>query len=246
MQGKTIDINVDVGEGFANESKLIPYVSSCNIACGGHVGNSKTMRKVVRLAKNHNVKIGAHPSFPDMENFGRKPMDMSCVALFTSIKNQIDSLITILEDENVLLHHIKPHGALYNMAATNIKNATAIIEVMKSIAQPIKLYVPFNSVIEKLAIQNNIPITYEAFADRNYNNDLTLVSRHENNALIHDAGVMFEHVFRMISTQKVKTIQDDEVVIKAETFCIHGDNLKAANLLKYLRLNLESKGIKIL
>ena len=246
MQNQTVDINVDVGEGIGNESQLIPYVSSCNIACGGHAGTSKTMRKVVKLAKKHNVKIGAHPSFPDMENFGRKPMDMPCVALFTSIKSQIDSLVTILEDENALLHHIKPHGALYNMAATNIKTATAIIEVIKSIAQPVKLYVPYNSVIEKLAIQNNIPITYEAFADRNYNNDLTLVSRHENNALIHDANVMFEHVFRMISKQKVKTIQGDDVAIKVETFCIHGDNLQAANLLKDLRLNLESKGIKIL
>ncbi len=241
-----MDINIDVGEGVGNESKLMPYVSSCNIACGGHAGSSQTMRKVVRLAKKHNVKIGAHPSFPDKENFGRKPMDMACVALFNSLKEQIYSLKTILEEENVLLHHIKPHGALYNMAASNIKTATVIIEVVKSIAQPVKLYVPYKSVIEDLAIQNNIPITYEAFADRNYNNDLTLVSRSENNALIHDADEMFEHVYRMMKLQKVKTIQGLEVSIKAETFCIHGDNLHAENLLKKLLLKLESKAIKIL
>lgn len=245
MQHQTIDINVDVGEGIGNESRLIPLVSSCNIACGGHAGTSKTMRKVVRLAKKHNVKIGAHPSFPDIENFGRKPMDMPCIALFTSIKNQIDSLVTILDEENALLHHIKPHGALYNMATTNVKIATAIIEVMKSIAQPVKLYVPYKSVIEGLAIQNNIPITYEVFADRNYNTDLMLVSRTEHNALINDTDVMFEHVFRMINSQKVKTILGEEIPIKAETFCVHGDNLKAEYLLKKLRLNLEQKGIKI-
>lgn len=246
MKNQSIDINVDVGEGIDNESKLMPYVSSCNIACGGHAGNSKTMRKVVKLANKHQVKIGAHPSFPDVANFGRKPMDMPCVALFTSIKNQIDHLVTILNDENTLLHHIKPHGALYHMAATNVKTATVIIEVIKSMTQPVKLYVPYQSVIENLALQNNIPITYEVFADRNYNNDLTLVSRDNKNALILAADAMFEHVYRMIKTQKVKTIQGVEVNIKAETFCIHGDNLQAEYLLKKLCLHLDSKGIKIL
>jgi len=246
MKLNHVDINADVGEGIGNESQLIPYVSSCNIACGGHAGDHKTMRKVVKLAKKHHVKIGAHPSFPDTANFGRKPMDMPCVALFTSLKNQINDLIAVLEAENAVLHHIKPHGALYNMAATDIKIATAIIEVMKSMALPIKLYVPYKSVIETLALQNHIPITYEAFADRNYNDDLTLVSRQEDNAIIHDADVLFEHVYRMIDLQKVKTISGKIIPIKAETFCVHGDNLQAVTLIKKLRQNLETKGIKIL
>ncbi len=240
-----VDINADVGEGIGNESHLIPYVSSCNIACGGHAGNHKTMRKVVRLAKQNNVKIGAHPSFPDIANFGRKPMEMPCVALFTSLKNQIDDLRVILEAENAVLHHVKPHGALYNMAATDVRIATAIIEVMKSMALPIKLYVPYKSVIENLALQNNIPITYEAFADRNYNDDLTLVSRKEDNAMIYDIDVLFEHVYRMVHLKKVKTISGKELPIKAETFCVHGDNLQAVTLIKKLRKNLEAKGIKV-
>jgi UPF0271 protein len=245
MQKYVVDINVDVGEGVGNESQLIPHVSSCNIACGGHAGNSKTMRKVVKLAHQHRVKIGGHPSFPDIENFGRKAIDMPCVALFASLKAQINDLMTIIKQEKALLHHVKPHGALYNMAVINPKIATTIIEVMKSIARPIKLYVPYNSVIETLALENNIPITYEVFADRNYNNDLTLVSRSEKDALIHDSDAMFEHVYRMISKQKVKTISGAEVAIKAETVCLHGDNLHAVDLLKKLRINLESKGIKI-
>ena len=240
-----VDINADVGEGIGNESHLIPYVSSCNIACGGHAGNHKTMRKVVRLAKQNNVKIGAHPSFPDIANFGRKPMEMPCVALFTSLKNQIDDLRVILEAENAVLHHVKPHGALYNMAATDVRIATAIIEVMKSMALPIKLYVPYKSVIEHLALQNNIPITYEAFADRNYNDDLTLVSRKEDNAMIYDIDVLFEHVYRMVHLKKVKTISGKELPIKAETFCVHGDNLQAVTLIKKLRKSLEAKGIKV-
>ncbi|WP_445738687.1 5-oxoprolinase subunit PxpA [Mariniflexile sp.] len=242
----SVDINVDVGEGIGNESRLIPYVSSCNIACGGHAGDAKTMRKVVKLAKQHRVKIGAHPSFPDVENFGRKPMEMPCVALYTSIKEQINNLVTILNEENALLHHVKPHGALYNMAITDTKIATTIIEVMKSMALPTKLYVPYKSVIETLALQNNIPITYEAFADRNYNDDLTLVSRSKKDALIHDSDAMFEHVLFMIDKRKVKTITGTEVPIEAETFCVHGDSMKAAELIKKLRWNLGTQGIKIL
>lgn len=245
MQKRSIDINVDVGEGDGNESQLIPYASSCNIACGGHAGNSETMRKAVKLAHQYRVKIGAHPSFPDVKNFGRKPMHIPCVALFTSLKEQINDLIKIIESQNAMLHHVKPHGALYNMAVTDTKIATAIIEVMKTMALPVKLYVPYKSVIETLALQNNIPVTYEAFADRNYNDDLTLVLRSEKHALINDADAMFEHVYRMIIKQKVKTITGAEVAIKAETFCLHGDSLNAASLVKKLRLNLESKGIKI-
>ncbi|MEN3322273.1 5-oxoprolinase subunit PxpA [Mariniflexile soesokkakense] len=245
-QSQSIDINVDVGEGIGNESLFMPYVSSCNIACGGHAGNAKTMRKVVKLAKQHRVKIGAHPSFPDIENFGRKPMDMPCVALYTSIKEQINDLIAILDEEKALLHHVKPHGALYNMAITDTKIAATIIEVMKSMALPVKLYVPYKSVIETLALQNNIPVIYEVFADRNYNDDLTLVSRTEKNALIDNYETMFEHVFHMIEKRKVKTITGAEVVIKAETFCVHGDTLHAEELLKKLHVNLEVKGVKIL
>ncbi|WP_308992291.1 5-oxoprolinase subunit PxpA [Mariniflexile litorale] len=246
MKIQRIDINVDVGEGVGNESLLMPYVSSCNIACGGHAGNNKTMRKVVKLAKQYRVKIGAHPSFPDIENFGRKLMDMPCVTLFTSLKEQISDLMAIISEENTMLHHVKPHGALYHMAATDTKIATTIIEVMKSIALPVKLYVPYKSVIEILAIQNNIPITYEAFADRNYNDDLTLVTRNDSNAIIHDSNAMLEHVFHIIDKQKVKTITGADIPIKAETFCVHGDNLHAAELLKNLRSNLEARGVKIL
>lgn len=246
MTNFSVDINIDLGEGVGNETQLMPFASSCNIACGGHAGDTKTMRKAVKLAKQHRVKIGAHPSFPDLENFGRKPMNMPCVALYVSLKEQINNLSVILKEENAVLHHVKPHGALYNMAVTDTKIATAIIEVMKTIALPVKLYVPYNSVIETLALQNNIPVTYEAFADRNYNDNLTLVCRNEKDALILDADAMFEHVYRMIIKQKVKTITSAEVAIKAETFCIHGDGLNAVSLVKKLRMNLESKGIKIL
>ena len=245
MAGRFIDINVDVGEGIGNEPIIMPFISSCNIACGGHAGDSGSMRRVVKLAKENDVKIGAHPSFPDKANFGRKKIDISCAALYMSVKGQIDDLMIILEEENTRLNHVKPHGALYNLAAVDDKAASVIIEVMKNFVLPVKLFVPFNSVIEKKAIENNIPMKYEAFADRNYNDDGTLVSRNEKNALIHDSEQMFDHVFRMISSQKVKTISGSEIEMLADTFCIHGDNPKAVDLIRDLSKRLQEKGIQI-
>ena len=246
MQNYKIDINVDLGEGVGNESRLMPYISSCNIALCGHAGDVETMRTVVKLAKKYGVKIGAHPSFPDKENFGRKAMEIPSVVLYKSIKTQIRDLLNILKEEHVRLHHIKPHGALYNLAMVDQKIAKTIIEALKSIALPVKLYVPYTSIIADMAIQNSIAIAYEAFADRNYNDDLTLVSRDKSNALITNDADLFSHVFKMISTQKVKAINGAEIEIKADTFCIHGDNFEAENLVKNLRRNLEAKGVSIL
>lgn len=241
-----VDINADVGEGLNNEAQLIPYLSSCNIACGGHAGDKETMIQVVKLAKKHKVKIGAHPSFPDRQNFGRKIVQMSCADLYTSLKQQVRSLISILRTEHVTLHHIKPHGALYNLAAVDEKTANVIIEVVKSIAMPLYLYVPYGSVIADLAKKESIKITYEAFADRNYNEDLTLVSRTKSNAIITEPEEVFKHVYKMISEQKVKTISGVEVGIKADTFCIHGDHPEALKLLQLLTENLHKNKVIIM
>jgi UPF0271 protein len=240
-----IDINVDVGEGIGNESQIMPFISSCNIACGGHAGDIETMTTVVQLAKLHRVKIGAHPSFPDKENFGRAILDMPCVALYTAIKNQIKDLVNVLDEAHLPLHHVKPHGALYNLAAVDEKTANVIIEVMKGLMLRAKLYVPYKSVIATLAIENNIPIMYEAFADRNYNDDLTLVSRNEKNAVIDNSDTMFEHVFTQITTGKIRTISNNLRLLKAETFCVHSDTPNAVNLISKLASRLDSEGIKI-
>ncbi|KAA5822290.1 5-oxoprolinase subunit PxpA [Algibacter amylolyticus] len=245
MEHQIIDINVDTGEGMGNESLLMPYISSCNIACGGHAGDQNSMQEVVALAKKHSVKIGAHPSFPDRENFGRSIVDMSCVALYTAVKNQINDLLNILRRAHVPLHHIKPHGALYNLAAVDEKTATVIVEVVKALALPTKLYVPYNSVIAQVAIKNNVEIMYEAFADRNYNDDLTLVSRQEHNALITKPEAVFEHVYAMVFHKKVKTIAGKLVVLKADTFCMHGDHADAVKLVSSLVGRLKALGYKI-
>jgi len=245
IKTKQIDLNVDVGEGVGNEALLMPQISSCNIACGGHAGNIETMTSIVRLAKTHQVKIGAHPSFPDRECFGRRVLDMPDEALYNSISNQIKDLLQVIEKENACLHHVKPHGALYNLAATDEKTATVIIDVLKSLLKPVKLYVPYGSVIANLAIKNNIEIVYEAFADRNYNNNLTLVSRQEKYAVIQDEEMLFNHVYTMLSKQKVKTIQGLEIDVLVDTLCLHGDNVNVVNLIKNLRKNLKEHHVLI-
>ena len=240
-----IDINADVGEGIGNEVELIPYLSSCNIACGGHAGDISAMTEVVSLAKQHNVKIGAHPSFPDKANFGRLEMKLSAADLFSSLKQQIRSLQNVLHSKNAQLHHIKPHGALYNLAAKDERIATVVIEVIKSIALPLKLYAPYNSIIAQLAIKENIEVVYEAFADRNYNEDLSLVSRQNDNALLVDNDAILNHLVRMIHKQNVKAVSGVEVPIKASTFCVHGDTKNAIDILKFLNEELPKNKILI-
>jgi UPF0271 protein len=245
MSFKTVDINADVGEGLGNEALLMPYLSSCNIACGGHAGDAKTMTEVVRLAKDHKVKIGAHPSFPDVLNFGRAVMDISAADLYSSLKSQIRSLRQILHNENAQLHHIKPHGALYNLAAKDEKTARIIIEVVKSIAMPIQLYVPYNSVISKLAEQEKISVTFEAFADRNYEENLSLVSRKKEDAILQESSKILNHVLGMIYREKVTAINGVEVPIKASTFCVHGDTKNAFGILEFLSKELPKYNVKI-
>ncbi|MBT8245755.1 MAG: 5-oxoprolinase subunit PxpA [Winogradskyella sp.] len=240
-----IDINADIGEGMGNEALLMPYLSSCNIACGGHAGDFYTMKEVVQLAKKYNLKVGAHPSFPDKVNFGRKEMAMSHQDLFKSLKSQIDDLLKIVKSENLKLHHVKPHGALYNLAAKDETTATIIIEVLNSYSEKLKLYVPPKSVISEVAKSKLIEVVFEGFADRNYNQDLSLVSRQKNNALITKKEDVFSHVFNMIFNQKVKTLGGVEVALFIDSICVHGDTKNAQEILKYLYKNLKHNNIEI-
>lgn len=241
----TIDINCDLGEGIGNEAALMPLISSCNIACGGHAGNKSTMEAVVSLAQNYNVKIGAHPSFPDREHFGRKIMKLSSEDLHHTLYQQTYKLKTILDSRHLPLHHVKPHGALYNLSVTDSEIASVVVDVIMRFGPGIKLYTPYDSVISKIAIDKGLEVKYEAFIDRNYNDDLNLISRRHNNALIHDPEAMFEHVKRMIFDGNVKTINGVEVPMKAETFCVHGDHNNVVNNLKHIITKLKQVNVEI-
>ena len=243
MKNIKIDINADVGEGIGNESKLFPLISSCNIACGGHAGDLASMSSVVRLAKINKLKIGAHPSYPDKKNFGRKVMDISKKELEKSLINQIESLSSILSKESLELNHIKPHGALYNFSANDEKTARIIIDIVKQIKT--KLYVPYSSHISKMAVEEGVEICNELFIDRNYNMDLSLVSRDNSNAIIQNPDEMFRHVKNIIN-KKIVTIEGIEKRVDFDTLCIHGDNPSAVKLMRELHTKLNTVGIEIL
>ncbi|PCJ94909.1 MAG: lactam utilization protein LamB [Flavobacteriaceae bacterium] len=238
-----IDINCDVGEGIGNEKELFPLISSCNIACGAHAGDLTTMDAVVQLAIKYNVKVGAHPSYPDRNNFGRVSMEISAEQLQESIKNQVDSLRLLTEKYHVKLHHIKAHGALYNDLAKNEALATVYLEAIEKYKHIVFLYVPYGSKIETLAVQKGFKIKKEAFGDRNYNADLSLVSRKLTNALIQDPTLVINHIVRMLRKREVRTVDGEMIAIEADTFCIHGDTPAALQILMYLSVELTKQHI---
>lgn len=228
------DINSDMGEGQDNDELLMPFIHAVNIACGGHFGDLITMRKTVRLAKKHGLKIGVHPSYPDKENFGRKSMKLNEVLFIQTVQNQIESFIRIVEEEDAALNHIKPHGALYNDLVLSDELSRLFLKAINNYKTDVKLFVPYNSSIEKQAIKNGFSVVYEAFADRHYNDDLSLVSRSEPNAIIADLDIIVERVLRMKTRNEVKTNKGQVQKILAETFCVHSDTKNAPEIAKCL------------
>jgi len=202
------------------------------------IGSIEIIDKVIDLAVKHKVKIGAHPSFPDRQNFGRKVLDISNSDLQKSLEDQL----TIFKDrallQNATIHHVKPHGALYNLIAVNREKASVVIAAIQHVFEAVKLYVPYQSRIEEVAIQSGLEIVYEAFADRRYNEDLSLVSRTFSNALIEDKHEVLKQVQKISDKQLVTTINFHEKKIKASTFCVHGDTKNAIELLQYLHKHL--------
>lgn len=239
-----IHINCDLGEGGDYDAELMPLISACNIACGGHAGNLETIQHTVRLALKHETEIGAHPSYPDKENFGRKSIKMDPEDLKVSIEAQVMTLLQITEAEGGKLTHIKLHGALYNDAAKDEKIAKIVLESFRLLETDFRIYVPANSVIKELAM-GEFDCYTEAFADRNYNSDFSLVSRNEKNALILNKENVVKHVHDIFSEEELKTMNGEILKLKADTFCLHSDTPSAVEILKYLHKKLAERGIKI-
>ncbi|WP_425237199.1 5-oxoprolinase subunit PxpA [Ulvibacterium sp.] len=240
-----IDINCDVGEGIGNEEKLFPFISSCNIACGGHAGNRQTMLKIVRLAGRFKVKIGVHPSYPDKKNFGRISLDISNNLLIESIQEQIKSLTSILKMEKLDLNHIKLHGALYNDVAKNSSLAQTVLASLEIYKRKTPIYVPYASVMAKEAINHGFSVMYEAFGDRKYHEDLRLVSRDSPRAVITDPKEVLQQVISIVKNKKIKTSNGNSVNILADTICIHGDNPFALQIVSYLSEELPNQNIQL-
>lgn len=241
---KAIHINCDLGEGGEFDAELMPLISACNIACGGHAGNREIMLRTVKLAKENQVEAGAHPSYPDKGNFGRRSLEISAEDLKDSLVSQINDLKKIAETEGIKLTHVKPHGALYNDAARDEKTAKIVIESVLEFNKNLPLFVPPNSVIFNLA-KGKIPVVFEAFSDRNYKEDYSLVSRSKSNALITEKNEIFEHLFLMFSKRKIRCENGVRINYNASTFCLHSDTPDSVEILKFLHQKLADKNIKI-
>lgn len=233
-----VDFNCDVGEGVGNEAQLFPFISSCNIACGGHAGDESTMDSIIKLAMTHHIKIGAHPSYPDKANFGRKVLDISPSDLKRSLKAQLATFAKIVNELGANVNHIKPHGALYNQIAKDEELAKLFLEVVQESGLPQRIYALPNSKVALLAKRYGIEVFYEAFADRNYNDDGSLVSRTRINALISAPSDVLQHILPMIQKGEVVTLSKKHLKIRADTICVHGDTPTALEILQYLSVEL--------
>lgn len=242
-----IDINCDMGESFGrfivgNDQALFPYISSCNIACGFHGGDPYHMEQTIAAALAHNVRIGAHPSYPDLAGFGRRPMSIPATELKAIIKYQVAALKGMVESQGGRLHYVKPHGALYNEMAKNNQEAAIVIEAIQSIDSSLALMGLAESSLIALAAKMGIDFIAEAFIDRRYQHQTQLVSRKLPQAVIQEEQLATQQFLRMIQEQKVQTDYGFQA-LQAQSFCIHGDNPNAVAILKALHQSMEKHQI---
>ena len=246
----SIDLNCDMGESFGawtmgNDAALMDYVSSVNIACGFHAGDAGVMRKTVEKAIEKGAAVGAHPSFPDLQGFGRREMKMSAREISDIVLYQVSALKGICESLGGRLHHVKPHGALYNQAAKDADIAGAIAKSVKSIDENLIFYGLSGSFLISEAEKLGLQTASEVFADRTYQIDGSLTPRSEPNALIKDAEKAVRQVLQMIQTQTVTAISGEIIPIKVETVCIHGDGANALEFARTIKQKLIENNVKI-
>ena len=242
---RTIDLNCDMGEGCGNDAVLLEYVSSANIACGFHAGDKDTMRRTAELALAKGAAIGAHPSFPDRENFGRTNMNLSADEVVDIVSEQITATKSVCQELGAILNHVKPHGALYNMAAKDASLAEAIARAVKNLDADLIVYGLSSSHLITETQKLGLKTASEVFADRTYTAEGTLTPRSQANALIKDADESINQVVQMINKGVVTATNGDDVAINAETVCIHGDGPHAVEFARAIRTRLEQEGVKV-
>ena len=246
-----IDLNCDLGESFGNykigmDEEVIPLISSANIACGFHASDPVVMSRTVRLAKENGVSIGAHPGLPDIMGFGRRNMDIKPQEAKAYVQYQIGALSAFCKAQGVPLVHVKPHGALYNMAGRDYKLAKAICEGIFEVDSKLILLALSGSQMIKAAEDVGLRAASEVFADRAYEEDGSLVSRSKPGAVITDEAEAIKRVVRMAKEGKVTSITGKDIAIKADSVCVHGDNANALRLVRKIRSSLTDSGIRIL
>ncbi|TFH62353.1 5-oxoprolinase subunit PxpA [Peribacillus frigoritolerans] len=246
----TVDLNCDLGESFGayrmgNDQEILDYVTSVNVACGFHAGDPTVMRKTVQLALGKEVKIGAHPGLQDLIGFGRRNMNISPQEAYDIVVYQIGALNGFLQSEGGSMQHVKPHGALYNMAAKNKELSMAIAEAVYKVNPELILFGLSGSELIRAGQAIGLQTGSEVFADRTYQHDGSLTSRLEKDALIENDDVAVAQVIRMVKEGKVLSQQGSDVALKADTICIHGDGAHALSFARHVREYLQLSEITV-
>ena len=245
-----ININCDLGEkskfhSIKNDPELLNIVNSANIACGYHAGDKETMQTVIKISKKNGVSVGAHPSFNDPENFGRKRINLNSIEIKKLIIEQYEVLQNIAQKYNENVTHIKPHGALNNMACEDLELATTLANTIYGIDKNIIYLVPTGSKMEIAAKKLDMKIACEIFADRNYEDDGNLVSRSKPNALIIDSEIAKKHVLSMVNNQSLNCLSGKQIPCEIDSVCIHGDNESSLNTAKAFKENLINNKLEL-
>jgi len=236
-----IDLNCDMGENIGNDEDIMPYITSANIACGFHAGDATTMRETVRLAKRFDVAVGAHPGWKDREGFGRNEMTLSSGEVEALVWEQVNTLAEIAKSEGVELHHVKPHGALYNQAAKDSVLAQAIARAVKRVSVDLVLVGLAGSGLVEAGVEVGLRVANEGFPDRNYNPDGTLVSRKQPHAIIESPEEIAQHAIELVQ----RGIDFSGRRVNVDTLCLHGDHPRAADNAKTVHQVLGNYGIEI-
>ena len=245
-----ININCDLGEkskfhSIENDPELLNIVNSANIACGYHAGDVDTMNMVIKISKSNGVSIGAHPSFNDPENFGRKKINLSASEIIKLIVDQYEILQKIAEKHKENVTHIKPHGALNNMACEDIELANTIAKAINNVDKNIIFLVPTGSKMETAAKKLNMKIACEIFADRNYEDDGNLVSRSKDNAMIIDPEIAKKHVIKMVESQALNCYSGKQIPCEIDSICVHGDGKSAVSTAIQIKEGLVKSGVTL-
>ena len=245
-----ININCDLGESSKlhsteNDPLLLEIVNSANIACGYHAGDKSTMEKTIEISEKNNVSIGAHPSFNDPENFGRKRLNLPSNEIKKLIIDQINILSDVANNKGTKVTHVKPHGALNNMACEDYNLAKVISEAIIETNKELIFLVPTGSQMEKVGKKLGLKVAAEIFADRNYEDDGNLVSRTKNNAMITDPEIAKKHVIKMVETQALNCYSGKQIPCEIDSICVHGDGKSAVSTAKEIKLELAKSGIAL-
>ncbi len=243
---RQLDLNADVGEGDQKtDEALLHLVTSANVACGLHAGDAHTMRATVALALRYGVAVGAHPGYDDREGFGRRPMKLAAREIKDLVLYQLGALAAIARDAGAVLGHVKPHGALYNQAETDGALATAIITAIRAFDRDLRLVGRAGSAMERAAVAVGHPFTAEAFADRRYRADGSLLPRSETGAVLTDPEDMARQVRSLVTHCEVAASDGSQVPVAFETLCLHGDTPGSALLAARIREELRALGVRV-